>query len=136
MLRPGLVRLDSFTLRPGLVRLFCLRLWLGGDPQWRAYAALIARIVSDDRYYREVRDLYDPVALEYMEAFETLYPNAAKKDLATLLTLTVSSLLSIVASRERISGLSHEEIPSTPLDYRTVLVDFCAGGIERALAGG
>lgn len=107
----------------------------GGDPQWRAYAALIARIVSDDRYYREVRDLYDPVALEYMAAFETLYPNASKKDLATLLTLTVSSLLSIVASRERISGLSHEEIPATPLDYRRVLVDFCAGGIERTLAG-
>ena len=68
-----------------------------------------------------------------MDSVRTLYPNASKQDLATLLTLTVSSLLSIVASRERISSLPHEEIPATPLDYRTVLVDYCTGGIERAL---
>jgi len=105
-----------------------------GDPQWRAYAALIARIVSDDRYYAEVRDLYDPVALEYLAEFQKLYPHAAKRQLATVLTLTVASLLSIVASRERIGGLSGQHEPTRPIDYRDMLIDFCAGGIERALS--
>lgn len=104
-----------------------------GDPQWRAYAALIARIVSDDRYYDYVRDLYDPVAIEYMDAFGLPFPQASRERLATLLTLTVASLLSMVASRARIAGLSGTKLSPSPTDYRDVLIDFCTGGIERAL---
>lgn len=104
-----------------------------GDPQWRAYAALIARIISDDRYYEDVRDLYDPVALEYMDAFATLFPNVSRERLATLFTLSIASLLSLVASRSRIAGLSAAELAPSPNDYREILIDFCTGGIQQAL---
>lgn len=104
-----------------------------GDPQWRAYAQLIARIVSDDQYYPQVRDLYDPVARTYIDEIRRLRPAASAEALATVLTLTVSSMLSIVASRVRIEGLSGKPAGDSPLDYRTILVDFCTGGIEKAL---
>ena len=111
-----------------------LELASGGDPQWRAYAALIARIVSDDRYYDKVRDLYDPVALEYIAEIERLHPEADRETLAALLTLIVSSLLSMVASRLRIEGLSGGAVHPFPIDYRDLLVEFCTGGIENVLS--
>lgn len=105
-----------------------------GDPQWRAYAQLIARIVSDDQYYAQVRDLYDPVAQNFILEIRRIHPNASAHAVATVLTLTVASMLSIVASRVRIAGLSGEPASESALDYRAILVDFCTGGIEQALA--
>ena len=105
-----------------------------GDPQWRAYAQLIARIVSDDQYYMQVRDLYDPVARDFIAEIRRIHPDASAKAVATVLTLTVASMLSIVASRVRIAGLSGEPASESALDYRSTLVDFCTGGIEQALA--
>ena len=105
-----------------------------GDPQWRAYAQLIARIVSDDQYYPQVRNLYDPVAKMYLAELQRLRPDATAEALATVLTLTVASMLSIVASRVRIEGLSGEPASESALNYRQILVDDCAGGIETALS--
>ncbi|AUG55826.1 TetR/AcrR family transcriptional regulator [Thalassospira marina] len=107
----------------------------GGDPQWRAYAKLIARVSSDDRYYPHIRELYDPVALEFMDALEKLCPGVSRETLATLLTLSVASLLSIVASRWRISGLAGTNTrPPAAITYRDTIVSFCAGGIRAAMA--
>lgn len=100
-----------------------------GDPQWRAYARLIARIVSDDRWYPAVGGLYDPVAREYLHAMQQARPDAAQQELATALTLTVASMLSLVASRARIAGLSGRDAGS-PMDYRDTLITFCLGGID------
>lgn len=100
-----------------------------GDPQWRAYARLIARIASDDRWYPSVGGLYDPVAREYLQAMQDARPDARQKDLVTALTLTVASMLSLVASRARIAGLSNRA-PGSPMDYRDTLITFCMGGID------
>ena len=104
-----------------------------GDPQWRAYAQLVARIASDDQYYPHVRDLYDPVAQDFIAEIRQIYPDASATAVATVLTLTVASMLSIVASRVRIAGLSGEIACGSALDYRSTLVNFCTGGIEQAL---
>lgn len=108
----------------------------GGDPQWRAYARLIARIVNEDRWYTHVRDLYDPVALDYIEMVRALFPRANPERLATAFVLSVASMLSLVASRVRIAGLAGEgPIAAQPENlpaFRSTLVDFCTGGIERA----
>ncbi|CUH64667.1 DNA-binding transcriptional repressor AcrR [Thalassovita gelatinovora] len=104
-----------------------------GDPQWRAYAQLVARLASDDRYYPAVRELYDPVAREFLDAMIELKPNADRHVLATVLTLTVSSMLSIVASSVRAEALSGKPGPATPLEYRNVLLAFCSGGLARAI---
>lgn len=100
-----------------------------GDPQWRAYARLIARIANDDRWYPSVGGLYDPVAREYLQAMQQARPDAPQQQLATALTLTVASMLSLVASRARIAGLSNRA-PGSPMEYRATLITFCMGGID------
>ena len=94
---------------------------------------LVARIVSDDRYYLEMAPLYDPVARVYLAELAKLRPDADPQLLATSLTLTVSAMISIVASQARIAGLSDTAAPDLPLAYKDVLIDFCTGGILRAL---
>jgi AcrR family transcriptional regulator len=110
----------------------------GGDPQWRAYAKLIARIVDDERWYPHVRDLYDPVAREYLEAIHELDDRIDRGRLATAFVLSVASMLSLVASTLRIVSLSGKTIDTSPDSagvpaYRDTLVAFCVGGIERAV---
>ncbi|MAY85892.1 MAG: TetR family transcriptional regulator [Pseudooceanicola sp.] len=104
-----------------------------GDPQWRAYAQLIARVASNDDYFPEVRELYDPTARIFIAEFQRLRPGASAEALATVLTLTVASMLSIVASRARIAGLSGSDAIDQPMGYRAMLIDFCTGGIEMVL---
>lgn len=104
-----------------------------GDPQWRAYAQLIARVASNDDYFPEVRELYDPTARIFIAELQRLRPGASAEELATVLTLTVASMLSIVASRARIAGLSDSDEIDQPISYRSKLIDFCTGGIEMVL---
>lgn len=109
----------------------------GGDAQWQAYARLIARTVSDDRWYPEVRDLYDPTARLYIDAIAGLYPEADRDRLAAALVMAVACMLSIVASSIRIAGLAQAPgaavtPPPSVAAYKATLIDFCAGGIERA----
>lgn len=111
----------------------------GGDVQWRAYAGLIAMSVGDDRWYPTVRELYDPVAREYMDAIGKILPDADRERLATAFVLAVASMLSLVASRVRIAALAGDEnaaapSPRDPAGYGQALIDFCTGGIERAVA--
>ena len=114
----------------------------GGDPQWRAYARLIARTVSDDRWYPEVRDFYDPTARTYIDAIARLHPAADRDKLAAALVMSVACMLSVVASTARIAGLSADpdaEAPGHGPDvraYKAALIDFCVGGIARAALDG
>jgi len=98
-----------------------------------AYAQLIARFGSVVRCCPEVRELYDHVARGFLDAMIDLKPNADRQVLATVLTLTVSSMLSIVASSIRVEALAGKPAPTTPLEYRKVLLDFCSGGLARAI---
>jgi AcrR family transcriptional regulator len=110
----------------------------GSDPQWRAYARLIAMCVSDDRWYPSVRELYDPMARQYLDAIASLRPGIDREKLASAFVLSVAAMLSIVASRVRIAALSvlsgdAETAPGDALAYRETLIDFCTGGIEAAI---
>ncbi len=104
-----------------------------GDPQWRAYAKLVAREASHEPNSPHIRKLYNPAARAFIAEIKKLKPEARPEVVATTLTLMVSSMLSIVASRERVAELSGRSISDTPIDYRDVLLDFCTGGIETAL---
>jgi len=104
-----------------------------GDPQWRAYAQLVARIMSDERYYQEAGPLYDRVASIYLDEMARLRPDSDREQLAAVLSLTVSSMVSIVPSGIRIAGLSKSDRRESPMLYRPLLLDFCVGGVLRAL---
>lgn len=105
------------------------------DPQWHAYARLIARMVSDERSYPAVKDLYDPVAREFLAVIRAAEPGIDEDRLAAAFVMSVASMLSIVASSVRIASLGsagHREKRWSPAELRDVLIDFCTGGIERA----
>lgn len=101
--------------------------------QWRAYGRLIARMANDHRFQKTVSALYDPVAREYLDEMARLFPDASRRELAGALTLTVAGMLAIVASRERIAGLSGGKAEPGPASWRRFLVNFCAGGVAAAL---
>lgn len=103
-----------------------------GDPQWQAYTRLIAHLVSDERWYPRVKDHYDPVAREYLEAIVRIHPGIDRTRLASAFVMAVSSMLSIVASTVRISSLSDQPGRMALLPLEDVLVDFCSGGIASA----
>jgi AcrR family transcriptional regulator len=109
-----------------------------GDRQWRSYAKLIALTVSDERWHVHVRDLYDPMAREYLAAMREVHPGADRGKLGATLVMSVAAMLSTVASTIRIIELSQDEaadltLPRPPLTaYAETLLDFCTGGIERA----
>lgn len=104
----------------------------GGDPQWQAYARLIAHLVSDERWYPRVKDHYDPVAREYLEAITRIHPGIDRTRLASAFVMAVSSMLSIVASTVRISSLADQPGGMVLPQLEDVLVDFCSGGIASA----
>lgn len=103
-----------------------------GDPQWQAYASLIAHLVSDERWYPRVKDHYDPVAREFLDAIITVFPEADRTRLASAFVMSVASMLSIVASTIRISTLSDKSERPALANLEEVLIDFCAGGIASA----
>jgi AcrR family transcriptional regulator len=118
-----------------------IRIAAGGDPQWHAYARLIARIADDERWYAQVRDLYDPVARDYLDAIIEIRPHAEREKLVAAFVMAVASMLSIVASTDRIAGLSAPTGKSSRLPerkplphYGESLIAFCTGGIEQAIA--
>jgi len=109
-----------------------------GDPQWEAYARLIAHMVSDERWYPSVKDLYDPVAREFLAVIAGQWPQADPGRLAAAFVMSVAAMLSIVASTLRISvlaGSGQADAKPSPFQLCDVLVDFCTGGIERAALG-
>lgn len=106
----------------------------GGDPQWRAYARLIASSVSDERIYPVIRDLYDPVAEEYLAAIRARFPQADPARLAAAFVMAVAAMLATVASRVRIDALAGGPVPAG--ETTRVLVAFAAGGIAHAIGAG
>lgn len=112
------------------------RMAWSGDPQWAAYAKLIARIATDERWYPRVRDLFDPIAQEFLAAIVAVDPDAPRDRLAMAFVVSVTAMLSVVSSQMRIHALSRAlgtEAPSDPAWTNTVLIDICEGGLENAL---
>ncbi|MAW85573.1 MAG: TetR family transcriptional regulator [Phyllobacteriaceae bacterium] len=112
-----------------------------GDPQWLAYARLIAHTAGDSRWYPAVKDLYDPMALVFLDEIGALYPRAPRERLAAAFVMSVAAMLSTVASTTRMAALAAdgEILPSADTGdrlarHRQTLIDFCAGGIERAVS--
>lgn len=112
------------------------RLAWSGDPQWAAYARLIARIVTDAAWYPRVSGLFDPVAREFLQAIITLHPAAQRDRLAVAFVLSVTGMLSVASSRGRIDALSRAlgTAPVADPDWHDcVLVDYIEGGLLQAL---
>ncbi|AVO39569.1 TetR/AcrR family transcriptional regulator [Pukyongiella litopenaei] len=105
----------------------------GGDPQWMAYARLIAIVSADPRWNDLTARLYDPVAMTYARRLSASYPDASPEDVAAGMVFSVSAMLALCTSQWRITALS----PGNPDPGRAALIDrlidYCAAGMTTLL---
>lgn len=108
-----------------------------GGRQWRSYARLIASIGGEERWFDFIRELFDPVAMQFMDALRKLRPDADEQKLAAAYMMMVAATSNIVRSQARLNALARtRRAPATAPDLLDVVVDFCTAGIEAALRAG
>lgn len=107
-----------------------------GDPQWLAYARLVAMVSADARWNRISERCFDPTASVFISEIAGLFPKADMSRIAVAFVFSVSAMLSLSTSRWRIEALSaapHSgESPDTLAD---ALIRYCEAGMRAALAG-
>lgn len=83
-----------------------------GTEQGRHYTRLIAREVNDPREAERgiVRDLLDPLAVEFLAAMETVLPERSRSDVHGAYHFFTSTLLMTLANPERVKRLSGDLI--------------------------
>ena len=108
-----------------------VRICSSQDPQWQAYARLIANMASDGRWFPYIHELYDPVALKFLKALQECLPGTDRLRLVTGFVMGVATMLSIVPSRARIEALADRDIGKNGLrNLADLIIDFIASGIE------
>jgi AcrR family transcriptional regulator len=107
-----------------------------GDPQWRAYAKLIAMTTHEERWNPILNELYTPYSQAFFSAIRDTLPMADPEELAAAFTMAVAAMQFAVVSTERLkanlgplfNGFSGKQLLA---DYPETLIAFCSGGLER-----
>lgn len=101
-----------------------------GDPQWVAYARLVA-LVSADPGQREVSAaLFDPTANLFIDEIAKLYPDLPRSRVAEGFVYSVSAMLAFLTARWRIGALSDDHMAHGDIDG---LIVYCAAGFKALL---
>ncbi|PWW04610.1 TetR family transcriptional regulator [Hoeflea marina] len=133
---PTLGALLSAFLRP------YLGLAGGGDPQWLAYARLVAMVSADQRWHAISERCFDPTVAEFLAEVAALFPKAEPRAISTAFVFSVAAMLSLSTSQWRIEALA----PRTGSGAGAAqgasmeiladdLVRFCEAGMRAALEG-
>ena len=101
-----------------------------GGPQWLAYARLVAHVSADPRWRDLAAELFDPTASRFIDEIAALYLAAPRRAVAAGFVYSVAAMLAHLTSEWRIGALGGEG-DDGGLDE---LLEFCAAGIEAALA--
>ncbi|MDZ7599773.1 MAG: TetR/AcrR family transcriptional regulator [Hoeflea sp.] len=136
--RPGPLTLEAVLeafLRPYLEKAG-LHGSEAGDPQWLAYARLMAIVSADARWHAISERCFDPTAGLFIAEIARLFPKADTARIAVAFVFSVAAMLSLSTSRWRIQALS----PTAPAaagmdDLAAGLVRFCDAGFRAALDG-
>ncbi|NRB03319.1 MAG: TetR/AcrR family transcriptional regulator [Rhodobacteraceae bacterium] len=97
------------------------------DPVWRCYARLVAQVSADSRW-REIRAAhFDPAFEVFLEELSALLPDVPRRHIVATFVFSVSALLALLTSRDRIGEFEAGDIQDTE-DLRS-LIRFCAGGM-------
>jgi len=100
------------------------------DPRWRHYARLVAFVSADDRWRALSARFFDPTARVFLAEIRALVPGATEQSIAEGFVFSVSAMLALLTSQERIGTLGDGRAnEAAQIDH---LVHFCAAG----LAGG
>ncbi|WP_170409139.1 TetR/AcrR family transcriptional regulator [Ruegeria atlantica] len=119
--------LMSAFMRPLLSRAF------SNDPQWLAYARIVAIVSADARWHALAKIHFDPVASLVVQKLCTRYPKADPAKVAGALVFSVSSMLALCTSEWRIAALSGPDGDQDPEDAIQNLLQFCRAGLAGIL---
>lgn len=105
-----------------------------GDPQWLAYARLVAMVSADIRWHHISERCFDPTAGQFIAEIATLFPEADPRAIATSFVFSVSAMLSLSTSTWRIEALSSSTVdPALMERLANELIRFCEAGMGAAL---
>jgi len=102
----------------------------GGDPQWLAYARLVAIVSADPAWADISRDLFDPTAHRFITEIGALYPDAPPARVAEAFIYSVAAMLALLTSQWRVAALAGDPGAGPSLDG---LIAFCAAGCAARL---
>lgn len=106
-----------------------------GDPQWLAYARLVAMVSADVRWHTISERCFDPTAGVFIAEIARLFPHAERSTIAVSFIFSVSAMLSLSTSSWRIEALSDTAGNQRAMDrLADELVRFCDAGMRAALA--
>ncbi|SFJ42857.1 TetR/AcrR family transcriptional regulator [Celeribacter neptunius] len=105
----------------------------GNDPQWLAYARLVA-IVSADPVWADISaDLFDPTVQRFIHEISELYPKVSRVIVAEGIVYSVAALLAFLTSEWRIAALAKSLEAQASVEG---LVAFCSAGCAARFALG
>lgn len=109
------------------------------DPQWLAYARLVAMVSADTRWHKVSERCFDPTAGIFIAEIAQLFPHADRSSIAVSFIFSVSAMLSLSTSRWRVEALSAPmttSMENQPEMHRLAdeLVQFCEAGMRTALS--
>ena len=105
----------------------------GGDPQWLAYARLVAMVSADPAWADISKAHFDPTARRFIAAIAALYPGAPAEKVAEAFVYSVAAMLAFLTSEWRVAALAGSAEARASLDG---LVRFCAAGCAARLEDG
>ena len=106
-----------------------------GDPQWLAYARLVAMVSADARWHTISERCFDPTAGSFIAEIARLFPDTDTTTVAVAFVFSVSAMLSLSTSRWRIEALSAASGNPAAMDRLSDdLVRFCEAGMRATLS--
>ena len=128
------------TLTLGAVLSAFLRPYLekagAGDPQWLAYARLVATVSADARWHRISERCFDPTAGIFIAEIARIFPRADRSAIAVSFIFSVSAMLSLSTSTWRIDALSSAAGDRLAMEsLADQLIAFCEAGMRAAIEG-
>ena len=102
-----------------------------GEPGWRHYLRVLARLGEQDRWLELLSRHFDPTARLFIRALEKALPGAKREDVSRVFLLVLEGMLKTVFQHERLDNLTGGAARARDLDraYPTLL-QFSVAGME------
>ena len=115
------------TLEAILAAFFCPFFDLASqDEKWANYARLVAIVSSDTRWASLTAEFFDETVNVFMQELHQLLPDASRHEIAANFVYSISALLALLTSRERIGAMGGGNAPRD--SEIQGLLRFCAAG--------
>lgn len=98
------------------------------NPRWHNYARLVAYVSADSRWRKISAECFDPTAEVFIGEIQKCRPHATKQQVAEGFVFSVSAMLALLTSKERIGALGKG--PAEQGDQINHLIRFCVAGLN------